>query len=285
MATRTNVKEWNQWAKRGPKYSREFPDYVVLGKRYPPLSREDELTMFQRMRNGDRQAFDVLVYSNTMFVVYYVRRISCAYTLIPFEDMVQIGMIGLIRAIERFDPSFGCVLRTYAGKIISNRIRREQANYVNVRDRSIYETQAAHLSDPARLASDIQWTANAPSGWLPTWDDLFPPDERSDRPDARAIADERATELRRWLTAGLGEREQAVLKARILEERTLSEIGLDLGITKERTRQVEAIAMNKLRYLAGDESAVVSRPAMRRLRRLHPKYIGRVNRKTVTAAD
>ncbi len=86
----------------------------------PPLDHDEELAMLGRLEKGDPAARDVLIEHNLRLVVYIARRFE--NTGINIEDLVSIGTIGLIKAVNTFDLSKKIKLATYASRCIENEI-------------------------------------------------------------------------------------------------------------------------------------------------------------------
>ncbi|HXV77904.1 MAG TPA: sigma-70 family RNA polymerase sigma factor, partial [Candidatus Polarisedimenticolaceae bacterium] len=90
-----------------------FRRYMAEIKKYPPLSREEEQRLSRLYReSGDREALFRLITSNLMLVV----RIALSFRRAARNllDLIQEGNVGLLQAIDRFDPEFGVRLPTYA---------------------------------------------------------------------------------------------------------------------------------------------------------------------------
>ncbi len=86
----------------------------------PPLSREEEIAMMRRANQGDGQARATLIERNLRLVVYISRKFE--NTGISIEDLISIGAIGLIKAVNSFDPDKNIKLATYASRCIENEI-------------------------------------------------------------------------------------------------------------------------------------------------------------------
>ena len=83
---------------------------------------EDVYSLIERAHSGEKEARDTLVYENTGLVWSVVRRFS--YSGADREELFQIGVIGLLKAIDRFDPSFQVCFSTYAVPAISGELKR-----------------------------------------------------------------------------------------------------------------------------------------------------------------
>ena len=86
----------------------------------PPLCREEEQTLLERLDGGDLQVRQTLIERNLRLVVYIARRFE--NTGINIEDLISIGTIGLIKAINTFRPEKNIKLATYASRCIENEI-------------------------------------------------------------------------------------------------------------------------------------------------------------------
>ena len=86
----------------------------------PPLSNDEELFLISRLESGDKTVKSVLIERNLRLVVYIARKFE--NTGVGIEDLVSIGTIGLIKAVNTFDPEKKIKLATYASRCIENEI-------------------------------------------------------------------------------------------------------------------------------------------------------------------
>lgn len=86
----------------------------------PPLTRDEETNLLEKLENGDRTVKGALIERNLRLVVYIARKFE--NTGISIEDLVSIGTIGLIKAVNTFDPTKKIKLATYASRCIENEI-------------------------------------------------------------------------------------------------------------------------------------------------------------------
>ncbi len=86
----------------------------------PPLSDDEEVFLLRRLKNGDKSVKNTLIERNLRLVVYIAKKFE--NTGISIEDLVSIGTIGLIKAVNTFDPIKKIKLGTYASKCIENEI-------------------------------------------------------------------------------------------------------------------------------------------------------------------
>ncbi len=86
----------------------------------PPLSREEEQKIFDRLKNNDANAKDMLITHNLRLVVYIAKKFESSG--VGIEDLISIGTIGLIKACNTFSPEKNIKLATYASRCIENEI-------------------------------------------------------------------------------------------------------------------------------------------------------------------
>lgn len=97
-----------------------FTSFVNNNGSFPkPLTPDEEKEYLARYRNGDREAYDILVRHNLRLVAHIVKKYNNAGEA---DDLISVGSIGLIKGIETFAPDKGCQLTTYAAKCIENEI-------------------------------------------------------------------------------------------------------------------------------------------------------------------
>ncbi|TXL67603.1 RNA polymerase sporulation sigma factor SigE [Cerasibacillus terrae] len=96
--------------------------YYIGGKTSlpPPLSKEEEQELLQLLPKGDKSARAILIERNLRLVVYIARKFE--NTRINIEDLISIGTIGLIKAVNTFNPERKIKLATYASRCIENEI-------------------------------------------------------------------------------------------------------------------------------------------------------------------
>ncbi|MBR2640078.1 MAG: RNA polymerase sporulation sigma factor SigE [Oscillospiraceae bacterium] len=125
----------------------------------PPLSKEEEEKAFELLENGDPKAKNMLIEHNLRLVVYIAKKFES--TGIGIEDLVSIGTIGLIKAVNTFSPCKGIKLATYASRCIENEIlmfiRKTQPQKNEI---SIDEPLNVDWDGNELLLSDILGTEN-----------------------------------------------------------------------------------------------------------------------------
>ena len=111
----------------------------------PPLSPEEERCVLARMQAGDRTARDELITHNLRLVVYLAKKYENSG--VPSEDMISIGTIGLIKAVNTFTPERNIKLATYASRCIGNEILMYLRKSSNRR-------QEASIDEPLNIDGD-----------------------------------------------------------------------------------------------------------------------------------
>ncbi|MBI4963884.1 MAG: RNA polymerase factor sigma-32 [Desulfomonile tiedjei] len=258
--------------------------YLSQIERYPVLSREEETELALRYRDrGDKQAGQILITSNLRFVI----KVALGYRNygVRLMDLIQEGNIGLMKAVQRFDPDKGFRLISYAiwwiKAYIQNYIIRswslvkigttqaQRKLFYRVGDLPEPRDPENHLDNVAKLADRIHVTEDEVidmAARLKAHDlslddfigdrsrDSFADTLRDNRPDQEVILAEleEQLDLKLWADRALetlNPREKYIVEKRILSEDpvTLKELGKHFGITRERARQIERAALDKLR--------------------------------------
>ncbi|HEX6970608.1 MAG TPA: RNA polymerase sporulation sigma factor SigE [Limnochordia bacterium] len=195
----------------------------------PPLTSEEEAALLLRLEGGDRSVTAVLIERNLRLVVYIARKFE--NTGIGVEDLVSIGTIGLIKAVNTFDPKKRIKLATYASKCIENEIlmylRRNQKTRAEV---SFDEPLNTDWDGNELLLSDILGTESDIIHHLEEEVDRALLNGAMDRLSAR---EKRIMELRFGLTDG--------------REKTQKEVADLLGISQSYISRLEKKILKKLR--------------------------------------
>jgi RNA polymerase primary sigma factor len=246
------------------------------------LTPVEERELARRKDEGDELAKQKLIESNLRLVMSITRNYTRAD--VPLLDLIQEGNLGLIRAVEKFDWTMGYKLSTYATWWIRQAVQRalaEQSRTIRLpvhiadqvrriqrarralgqqlnRDPSIDEIAAETELTPLRVQELLDLVQEHVSLETPVGDgesvmsDLIE-DTFAVEPEAETELRLRSTELARAL-AQLKPRLQRVLVLRFGLDgsagRTLEQVGVELGITRERVRQLETRALRELRHVA-----------------------------------
>ena len=242
------------------------------------LTRAEELDLARRKDMGDEQAKRQLVESNLRLVIAMARAYSSSG--VPLLDLIQEGNMGLMRAVEKFDYRRGYKLSTYATWWIRQSMTRaiaDQARTIrlplhvldlvkklNRANRTLAQKLgrdplpselAAELEIPIERVLELQRTIEDPvslEGPVGDGESNFADlveDQNARQPEAAVTYSQREQELRAALEE-LGERTQRVLEARFglnnREPATLEQVGVEIGVTRERVRQIETRALREL---------------------------------------
>ena len=257
------------------RYLREISDT-------PLLTLDQESMLAARIRKGDPEARERMIRSNLRLVVKIAKDFDGMG--LPLLDMINEGNIGLMRAVERFDPRKGAKLSTYAAWWIKQAIKRALANQgktirlpVHLVDRVAKIRRTANRlheelgreATEAEIAEALGMTRERVTELLtasyrpasldaPVGDDAdtqlqdIVPDENVQTAYEDYEAQTRL-ELLRELVGELDERELTIIRYRYgLDggpERTLEEVGDRFGVTRERIRQIQGAALAKLRRM------------------------------------
>ncbi len=237
---------------------------------------DEELQVIRRAQAGDRKAMDVLVRRHKGLVVTYARRLRG----MPLEDLIGYGMIGLIEAVQRFDPTRGANLATTVVLWARRHMRRAIEVNSPVLDanrrlfwrlpRAIAHLEACGLEVTAdAVARETQLPADYVERWMPILRSHNVPIDapRGDRkplsaqiPDPRPLAEEQVSDYHdasrvRHAIEQLPPRQREVIEARWMrdEPERFWAIGERIGIKREAARQDEGRAFERMRQLLTDE--------------------------------
>jgi len=242
------------------------------------LTRAEELELARRKDRGDEAAKRQLIESNLRLVISMARAYSSSG--VPLLDLIQEGNMGLMRAVEKFDASRGYKLSTYATWWIRQSMSRaiaDQARTIRLplhvldvikklhranrmltqklgREPLVSEL-AAELKLPAERVIELQRMIEEPvslEGPVGDGESNFSDmveDTNTRQPETLIVGRQREQELQAALEE-LSERTRHVLEARFglndREPATLEQVGAEIGVTRERVRQIETRALREL---------------------------------------
>lgn len=268
--------------------------YLSEVARIPPLTEQEERELARRMRDGDRAARERLILSHLRLVVSIAREYGD--TDMDLLDMIQEGNMGLIEAVDRFDPELGYRLSTYARWWIRQAIGAAIERYSQMIRlpvhlfRAIIRFQRLKASFGAEGIEERAELVLAPGltlervrhvertlrefisldlpigeGEEDTLEEIVP-DESIPPPEKEALRELFREDLLEIVNR-LPAREALILRRRYGLEgarpQTLAEIGKDLGITRERVRQLEQRALRRLKEEWGKEALEFYRRLLR----------------------
>lgn len=212
------------------KISERFPVHYIGGSEAlpPPLSMDEENYLLSRLEGNDFAVKTVLIERNLRLVVYIARKFE--NTGVGVEDLVSIGTIGLIKAINTFNPSKNIKLATYASRCIENEI------LMYLRRNNKVKTEIS-IDEPL----NIDWDGNELllSDILGTENDII----------HRSIEDEVDRELLNTAMKKLSIREKRIMELRF---------GLSNGIEKTQKEVADMLGISQS-YISRLEKRIISR--------------------------
>jgi len=246
------------------------------------LTPQEEVQLAARIKKGDKKAREHMIKANLRLVVKIARDYEGIG--LPLLDLISEGNIGLMKAVERFDPSKGGKLSTYGSWWIKQSIKRALAN------QSKTIRLPVHLVDKISKMRRVTMQLQEEFGREPTDEEVafemglttsrvaqmrlaavrpasldasigdedsntfaeVVEDEAADTP-YEYLEEKTVTSMLRDMVETLDPREATILRARFgLDggpEKTLEEVGEKFGVTRERVRQIQNIALRKMRKM------------------------------------
>ncbi len=263
--------------------------YINVVHAFPKLSREEELELWQRWRQGlDERAKDDLVRSNLRYAVNIARKYQ-RYGL-PLAELIAEGNFGIVHALHKFEPERGNRFVTYAaywirayvlsyiircwslvgvgsGPLRSKlffKLRRERTRMHNlVGEGERAETLLAErfgvprerMVELMQRLENRDWSLDVAvfsDGNVSIIDTLPAPDRNQEQAMAASQVKRQIRDIVRAALDTLDKREKLIVERHLMrdseDEMSLAEIARHLGVSRERTRQIEARALRKLRH-------------------------------------
>jgi len=246
------------------------------------LTPQEEIELAARIKKGDKKAREQMIKANLRLVVKIARDYEGIG--LPLLDLISEGNIGLMKAVERFDPSKGGKLSTYGSWWIKQSIKRALANQsktirlpVHLVDKISKMRRTAmrlqeelgreptdeelgeELGITAARVAQMRMAAVRPASLdAPIGDEdsnnfaEVVQDEAADTPYEQ-LEEKTVTRMLQEMVKTLDPREATILRARFGldggSQKTLEEVGEKFGVTRERVRQIQNIALKKLRKM------------------------------------
>ncbi|MFT5814319.1 MAG: RNA polymerase nonessential primary-like sigma factor [Psychroserpens sp.] len=253
----------------------------------PLLTAEEEVYFSRLSLKGDERSRKRMIESNLRLVVKIARRYNNRG--LPLLDLIEEGNLGLIRAVEKFDPERGFRFSTYATWWIRQTIERAIMNQTRtirlpihvVKELNIYLRTARELVqklDHEPTAEDIALALDLPvenvskmlrlNERVASVDSPFGgegekvlldviPDEKGGGPEAKLQTTDIKHSIVDWLNE-LNSKQREVLARRFgllgYEAATLEDVGLEIGLTRERVRQIQVEALKRLRNILSQQN-------------------------------
>ncbi len=282
--------DWDAEDTKGNKQSRKQESdptqlYLIEIGASPLLSAEEEVYYARRARQGHEDARDHMVKCNLRLVVKIARRyLNRGLALL---DLIEEGNLGLIRAVEKFDPERGFRFSTYATWWIRQNIERAIMNQTRtirlpihiIKELNVYLRKAREITQqldheptfediakaldksPEDVNRLLRLNERTLSVDTPMGDDTEKPllealaDQNSEGP-AEILEDKNMKGQLEDCLSLLNDKQRSILMRRFglrgFEEATLEEVGIEVGLTRERVRQIQVEALKLLRSIMED---------------------------------
>lgn len=252
----------------------------------PLLTAEEEIKLARKSRKGDKAARESMIKSNLRLVVKIARHYI--YRGISLADLIEEGNLGLIRAVEKFDPERGFRFSTYATWWIRQSIERAIMNQARIvrlpihvlkqigscfravrrltHQKEHYPTVEEIAHEMGRSPQEVKQiflvledTTSLDSPSFSSYDQPLLdtiPDESNESPSESLEKEGLQRTITQWLKQ-LPPKYREVLIRRFglmgHEIETLEEVGLEVGLTRERVRQIQTEALRRLKKLCDQE--------------------------------
>jgi RNA polymerase sporulation-specific sigma factor len=236
--------------------------------KYKPIAKEDTYCLIEKAQSGDEEAREEIIVQNTGLV----KNIALKYINSghEFDDLLQIGFIGLLKAVDRFDPKFDVMFSTYAVPMILGEIKRHLRDdgrikisrqiKQDVRNMKQISERFSHINGRSpkvsELAEEMQITIEELMLILEAGDAMSTPESLSDpeRPESVSWDEYRESEEKRidiiYLKGVIGkleDRERQIIVLRYFKDMTQQQIADRLGISQVQVSRIEKKVLTNLR--------------------------------------
>lgn len=239
----------------------------------PKLSNVETLEMLRRIRNNDAEARQQFIFANMRLVLSVIQKYIHANS--SYDDLFQVGCIGLIKAIDNFNPSFNVKFSTYAVPMIIGEIRRylRDENGIHV-SRSIRDTAYHALQTAERLTKELNrevtmeevataineplanvYFALAATGSVSSLDEPIGSERSNDATSLIEQLPNNGTTSDDWLgykamhdaIDNLVQKEREILMMRYYDGKTQMEVSNEIGISQAQVSRLEKNALANIK--------------------------------------
>lgn len=195
-----------------------------------PLSRTEELEYFKKARSGDEKARSILIERNLRLVAHIAKKYS--FSGYDADDIISVGTIGLIKAIDSYNPESSARFATYAVKCLQNEILM----YFRSQKKHLSETSINEVLDTDKDGNPLTYM-----------DILSTEDDIAEKIDVKI----KVEKLMKYINTCLDSREKQIIFMRYAlgfnKSMTQREIARKLGISRSYVSRIENTAIEKLR--------------------------------------
>lgn len=235
------------------------------------LTEDEKLELLNRARQGDKKAREELINGNLRLVLSVLQRFTSRCD--SADDLFQVGVVGLIKAIDNFDPKFEVKFSSYAHPMIAGEVRRYLRDFQPVRvSRSLRDlayksmlakerlterlnrepttTEIAEETGENRadIVTAMESVSEPVSLYEPVYseagDTLYVVDQLKDNCDDKTWLDELSV---KQTLASLAPREKKILYLRFFKGRTQMEVAKQIGISQAQVSRLEKSALDKVK--------------------------------------
>ncbi len=238
----------------------------------PKITNAESKILIEKIKKGDKMAEEYFLRANMRLVLSIVGRFNKAQ--LGADDMFQVGMIGLVKALKNFDPSVGVMFSTYAVPMIVGEIRRAMRDHTSIKvSRSVRDTAYKALRAREELVlksskepelveiaeeigislSEVACALDAVSEPLSFYDPIYNDGDESitlleQIHDKKENSDNWIEKISLFeALKDIPDKEMLILKHRYFEGMTQGEISADIGISQAQVSRLEKSALQRLK--------------------------------------